>query len=188
MERNLSRRQTDEMPPAYVLAPMHLPNAASAAQGMLDKALAYCAAQMRLSSPEEALESLRRGDRVTRWYCHHSLGGQAAEILGDLDDTVQQVLVFDLESPPEDLISGEPVPTLPVHLVIQVRRKTETLRALIQGLEHALVKEYAGAVGHGKEDRLLEVQVIDADDIEKRRGYSRLLGSLLECPVQVWQR
>jgi hypothetical protein len=190
MEENRFRLETATRPPGLMLTQLRLPSVESAVQGMVDRALVYCAEQQRLNGPEEALESLRRGDRVTRWFCHDSLGAQAAQVLGDLDNTVKQVLIFHLDAPPEDLIFGygEPGPTLPIHLVVEVQNKTEDLQNLVGALEQALLKEYARAAGHCKEDRLLEVQVIDADDIKKRRGYTALLGSLLECPVQVWQR
>jgi hypothetical protein len=188
MDKNRTRLHTMEMPTGSVLAPLHEPTVNSAVRGIVDKALVFCTEQMHLSSPEKALESLRQGDRETRWYCHHSLGRQVAELLGDLDKTVKQVLVFDLEAPPEDLIFRELGPTLPVHLVVEVQLNTEALHELVDALEQAVVEEYASVVGYGKEERLIEIQVIDESDIEKRRGYVGLLGSLLNCPVQIWQR
>jgi hypothetical protein len=188
MQKRQMHVQTDGQPAAFVVPQLRLPSVASAVQGMLNRALVYCAGQMRLNGPQEAVECLRQGDRVARWYCHHNLGAQAAETLGDLDDTVQQVLVFDLEGPLEDLIYHEAGPPLPVHLVVHVEHKTESLNNLAQALGLALDKEYARAVGCGTVGRVLEIQLIDADDIEKRRGYAGVLGSLLDCPIQVWQR
>jgi len=188
MEKGQSCPQMDEDLAAYALPQLRLPDAASAVQGVPDKALAYCAAEMRLSDPEAALELLRRGDRIARWYSHHSLGWQVAQILGDLDSTIQSVLVFDLEAPPEDLGFGEPGPVLPIHLVVQAERKTGALYDLVGTLERALVEEYASRVDPVQRHNLLEVQVIDAHDVEKRQGYAGLLGSLLDCPIQVWQR
>lgn len=188
MEKRQSGPQMDEGLAACALPHLRLPDAASAVQGVPDKALAYCAAEMRLRDPEAALELLRRGDRIARWYSHHSLGGQVAHILGDLDSTVQSVLVFDLEAPPEDLLDRQPGPVLPVHLVVQVECKSDALYDLVSALEQALVEEYTGRVGPVHRHDLLEVQVIDAHDVEKRRGYAGLYGSLLDCPIQVWQR
>lgn len=188
MKGSPSGRRMDGLPATYVLAQLRLPSMTSIAEGMLNRALIDCAEQMRLSSPEEALEFLRQGDAVARWYCHHSVGAQVAEMLGDLDDTVQQVLVFDLNASPEGLLFRDSGPASPVCLVIQVQRKTESLGDLAHGLERALAKEYASMVGRWNEGRLLQVQVIDVDDVEKRHGYVGLLGSLLNCPLRVWQR
>lgn len=188
METNRSRLLADEESEVPVLPRLHLPDAASAAEGMLDKALLFCAEKMHLYGAETALRLLRQGNGTARWYAHHSLAEQVAEILGELDDTVQSVFVYDLDATPEDLIFGEEAPTSPIHMIVRTQRKTQALSALISAMESSLLEEYACRVGPGRLKYLLDVQLIDAVDVQKRRGYASLLSSLHRRPIQVWQR
>jgi hypothetical protein len=188
MEPNRPRLETDEMLAVYALEWLGVTEAASATEGLLDRALTYCAGKMHLDSPETALALLRKGNNMARWYAHHSLAEQVAAILGDLDDTVQSVYVFDFDATPEDLAFGEAAPPSPIHMIVRTRRKTEALYALIRALEGALIEEYASRVGPDRLQYMLDVQVIDDEDVEKRRGYAGLLRSLHNRPIQVWQR
>lgn len=190
MDTNQSRARMveTEMRPAIALAWLGVTDASAATEGMLDRALLYCAEKMHLHDTETALDLLRKGHRMARWYAHHSLAEQVAEILGTLDDTVESVFVFDTDATPEDLVLGEDSPTSPIHMFVKARRKTDALYALIRALERALLDEYAGRVGPDRLEYLLDVQLIDAEDIEKRRGYAGLLRSLHNRPIEVWRR
>lgn len=188
MEEILSGTQADEMQARRAVPRLRLLDPSSATEGMLDKALAYCAEKMHLDSADTALNLLREGNSTARWYGHHSLAEQVAEVLGDLDNTVQSVFVFDLDATPEDVAFAEPTATSPIHMIVRAQRKTEALHALVRALEDALLAEYATRVGPGQLQYLLDVQVIDAKDVEKRRGYAGLLSSLYNMPIQVWQR
>jgi hypothetical protein len=50
------------------------------------------------------------------------------------------------------------------------------------------VRDYAVRIGPRQLKYLLDVQVIDAEDVEKRRGYAALLTSLYNRPIRVWER
>ena len=173
---------------AFILPWLSPPDAAGAAQGLLDRALFYCAEKMHLHSAETALDLLREGNYMARWYAHHSLAEQVAEVLAGMDDTVQSVFVCDIDATPEDLAFGEPAPTSPIHMIVRTQCKTQALYALIGAVQDALVEEYASRVGPGQLEYLLDVQVIDGEDVEKRRGYAGLLRSLHNRPIQVWHR
>lgn len=188
MEREHSCPQTDELRPTLALVWLGVKDASAATEGMLDKALLDCAEQMRLNSAEAALELLREGHPLACWYTHHSLGEQVAEVLGALDNTVKSAFLFDVDTTPEDLTFGEPPPTSPIHMIVRAERKTNALYALIRALEGAILDEYANRVGLGRLEYLLDVQLIDGTDIEKRRGYAGLFRSLHNRPIQVWHR
>lgn len=188
METDRARLLTDEMPAALALAWLGVTETASAAEGLLDRALLYCADKMHLHSTETALDLLREGNNMARWYAHYSLAEQVAEILGDLDGTVKSIFVFDVGATPEDLAFGESAPTAAIHMIVWAQRKTEALYALIAAIEGAVTEEYASRVGPGQLEYLLDVQVIDGEDVEKRRGYAGLLRSLHNRPIQVWHR
>jgi regulator of nucleoside diphosphate kinase len=188
MATNRANPLPDEWPAAHVLPWVLPPEAASVPQGLLDQALVCCAEKMHLRYPEAALALLREGSTVACSFVRHSLAEQVAEILGNRDDTVQSVFIFDVDATPSDAACGELALTSPLHLIVRTRRKTEALRTLVRVLQRALLEEYTSRVGPSQVEYLLNVQVIDPDDVEKRRGYAGLLNSLFNRPIQVWQR
>lgn len=194
METRQAHLQTGQVSSTYLVPEVGMPNQpdrtsmAGATDGMLDRALAYCAEKMHLTGTGSALDLLRRGDRMARWYAHHSLAEQIAECLGQLDDTIEYVYVYDLDATPEDLAFGEPSRTSPIHMIVRAERKTAAVFSLIRALEDALVQEYAERVGPDKLEFLLDVQVIDIDDVKMRRGYGALLSSLHSRTIEVWHR
>lgn len=168
--------------------PLRSLDAASVTRGFLDEALVYCAAKMQLVGPQATLELLRQADKRARFHTHHSLAQQVAQALGDMDKNVSSVFVFDYDATPEDLAFGDSSCVAPIHLIVRAERKTEDLYALVAAMENALVEDYARCVGPGRLKCLLDVQVIDAEDVEKRRGYAAVLSSLHNRPIQVWER
>jgi hypothetical protein len=75
-----------------------------------------------------------------------------------------------------------------VHLIVWTGRKTAALRAFIGVLDRALTQTYADLLGKPQVTSLLDVQVIDDDDVERRAGYGALLGSIHHRPMQIWAR
>ncbi len=141
-----------------------------------------------LPSPQASLERARQGDRDALEYCHYQLAQQVAEALGALDDNVQSVSLYEFEATPEDRAFGENPDSLPIHLLVWVDRKTSALSSLVAALDRALVKDYAEMVGPRRLGHVLDVQVIDADDVESRRGIAALLYSLYNRPLRLWER
>ena len=168
--------------------PLHLPDATSTVQGALVKALDYCAQKLNLSSPQESLERARQGETKTLAYCHYQLALHVAEALGALDDHVRSVSIYEFEATPEDRAFGENSESLPIHLLVWVDRKTSALSALAAALDRALVKDYAEMIGPRRLGHVLDVQVIDDNDVESRRGIAALLHSMYNRPIQLWKR
>jgi hypothetical protein len=188
MNTVLQQDQTGLQDFAAVAPPLHLPDATSTVQGALVKALDYCAHKLNMSSPQESLEKLRGGDRGALEYCHYQLAQHVAESLGALDDNVRSVSIYEFEATPEDRAFGENPESLPIHLLVRVDRKTSALSSLVSALDRALVKDYAEMVGPRRLGHVLDVQVIDEDDVESRRGIAVLLYSLYNRPIQLWER
>ena len=160
-----------------------------AAGDVLARALSYCAGKMDLDGPQTVIERMRQGDGVACGYCLYSVAKQVAKAIGSLDGNVHAVYTFDCDATPEDECLGEVVRGMPlVHLLVWTQRKTAALRALIAALDRALVRAYADVLEEGQPASLLDVQVIDDADVERRSGYGALLGSMYHLPVQVWQR
>lgn len=188
MDTVFQQDRTDVKDFAAVTPPLHLPDATSTVQGALVKALDYCAQKLNLSNPQESLEKAREGDQRALAHCHYQLAQQVGEALGALDDNVRSVSLYEFEATPEDRAFGENPESLPIHLLVRVDRKTSALSALVAALDRALVKDYAEMVGPRRLRHVLDVQVIDDDDIESRRGIAALLYSLHNRPIQLWQR
>lgn len=188
MNTVLQQDRTEVKDFAAVTPPLHLPDATSTVQDALVKALDYCTHRLNLSSPQESLERARQGDRRALAYCHYQLAQQVAEALGALDDNVRSVSLYEFEATPEDRAFGENPESLPIHLLVRVDRKTSALSALVAALDRALVKDYAQMVGPRRLGHVLDVQVIDDDDVESRRGIAALLYSLYNRPIQLWER
>ena len=58
----------------------------------------------------------------------------------------------------------------------------------MEALDRALVKRYADMIGPSQLAHLLDIQVVDDEDVEKRIGYGAMLSSLHNQPIQIWER
>ena len=164
------------------------PDVALTARVILSQAMEYCAQKMRLGSWQTVLNRLMKGDSQVCEYCHYSVAKQVAETLGALDENIGAIYVHDYDATPEDLCFGEAGQALPIHLIIWTQRKTAALNAMVETWDRALAESYAEITGGHKPAHLLDVQVVDSADVEKRIGYGSLLSSLHQRPLQIWRR
>jgi hypothetical protein len=188
MNETLLQTQVEVHGAAVAAPPLHLPDSTSSMQDALIKALDYSAHKLSLPGPEAALQEVRQGDRRALEYCHYRLAQQVGEALGALDNNVQSVSLYNLEATPEDRAFGENPEALPIHLLVLVDRKTSALSSLVAALDRALVKDYAEMIGPRRLGHVVDVQVIDSDDAESRRGIAALLYSLHNRPIKLWER
>ena len=158
------------------------------AQVVLTQAMEYCAQKMRLDSSQAVIDRLRASNGRACEYCHYSVAKQVAESLGALDDNIKATYIYDYDATPEDLCFGEAGRALPIHLVIWAERKTAALKVLAETWDRALAQGYAEMIGGRQPAHLLDVQMVDDADVEKRLGHGALLFSLHHRPVQVWRR
>lgn len=161
---------------------------ATTAGVVLTQAMEYCAQKMRLDSSQPVVDRLRAGDGQACEYCHYSVAKQVAESLGALDENIKAAYIYDYDATPEDSCFGEVGRALPIHLVVWAERKTAALNAVVETWDRALAQRYGEIVGGHQPAHLLDVQVVDSADVEKRIGYGALLSSLHHRPIQVWKR
>jgi hypothetical protein len=180
-------KQTDVVD-VDVTPSFRLPDASSAIEGALARALDFCARKMGLPTAEIALEHLRQGDVAAREYCHYSLAGQVAEAAGALDENVKSVAMYGYDATPEDLTLGEGTQAPMIHLIVWARRRTGALHSLISALDSTLAQEYASIVGPRRLAHLLDAQVITDEDVERRVGVAALLSSIYNPALPIWQR
>jgi hypothetical protein len=166
-----------------------LPNTDSVASQIVTAALSSCAQKMGLDSPERVIERLQQGNGVACAYCLYSLATQVAASLGDQDDNVRAVYLFEYDATPQDLCFADAAsPAQLVRLIVHVSRKTAALTALLATMDHALVQAWARALGRPPQQSLLDAHVIDQEEVMARTGYGVLLNSVHNRPIQIWVR
>lgn len=168
--------------------PLHLPDAGSAVEDAMARALEYAASKTGAAGRVAVLEALRRRDATMIQYTTYGLSCQLAETLGALDETVNAVYLFDAGAAGEDEVFGEPALDLSLHLIVWVERKTKALTALVNGLDRALVQAISSLQVMPARSHLLDAQVVDTTEVQQRIGYGALLSSLHQRPLQIWQR
>ena len=164
-----------------------LPDAASAGEDALEKALAYAAAKLNLASVQLVVDRLRLGDSIAVQYTSYGLATQIGQTLGTLDETVQAVYLFEDFATPEDLAFAQPT-RLTVNLIAHVARKTKAFESLAQALARALSVRYGELVAAGNPIHLLSIHAVDPAEISDRSGYGALVTSIHHQPIKVWQR
>jgi hypothetical protein len=160
----------------------------SLAEAILTQALEFCATKLNLESYETAVERLQQGDNITFSYWRYGLAKKGAEYLGEWDEGIKAVYIFDFEATPEDICFAEVTPDIIIHLIVWAQRKTAALNSLIGALDRALVRIHVELLHMPQLKHLLDVQVVDDRDVENRLGFGALFSSLHHRPLPVWKR
>jgi hypothetical protein len=181
--------------PAAVLSDVEQPaisapvaDAASAAEAALADALDFTAARLALVNRQAVIEQLEARDAQTFQYMNYGLARQVAQTLGMMDQTVRTVYLFDEDAMPEAFILGRRPLALSLHLIAWVERKTQALGALIQALDRSLVAACQIILDSDDLEHVLDVQLVDDGEVQKRIGYAALITSLHNLPMRIWQR
>lgn len=164
-----------------------LPDAASAGEDALEKALVFATAKLSLPSTQSVVDRLRLGDSIAVQYVSYGLAIQIGQTLGTLDETVQTVYLFEDFATPEDLAFAQPT-RLTVNLIAHVERKTKAFESLAQALARSLAVRYGELIASDNPIHLLSIHAVDSVEIGKRSGYGALVTSLHHQPMKVWQR
>jgi hypothetical protein len=191
MDKASAVKQADVVNVETKTPPLRLPDAASTAEVVLNQAMQYCAQKMGLKESDGSqivIDLLKQGDSVACGYCHYSVARHVAQSLGALDESVQAVYVCDYDATPEDLCFAREAQASPIHMIVWAKRKTGALNSLAKALDRALAQNFAKLVGTSQAAHILDVQVIDDVDVQKRVGYAAFLSSLHHRPIKVWER
>jgi hypothetical protein len=167
---------------------LEMQDVASTSKVILDGAMEYCAQKMSLNGRQSVMDGLRAGDGRMCGYCHYSVAKQVAQFIGALDENVKAAYMYDYEATPQDLCPDRGGQALPIHLLIWADRKTAALKLMAETWDRALAQSYAEVLGGQPSAHVLDVQVVDNGDVQKRMGYGALLSSLHYPPVQLWSR
>ena len=168
--------------------PLQLPDMTHAAETMLNQALDYCAQKIGIGDYEAIIKHLQSGDSVTSGFFQYSVANQLAEYLGVLDNEIRAVYLYDYDATPEDMAFGQLRQISLIHLIVWTGRKTNALYALIAAVSRALSDKYASLIGTDERKHMLDIQIVDDNDVEQRRGYGGLLNSTQYQPIRLWRR
>jgi hypothetical protein len=163
-------------------------DAASAAEAALADALDFTASRLGLVNRQAVLEQLQARDAQTFQYMNYGLARQVAQTLGMMDETVRTVYLFDEDAMPEAFILDRRPLALSLHLIAWVERKTQALAALVQALDRSLVAACQAVLDSDALEHMLDVQMVDDGEVQKRIGYAALITSLHNLPMRIWQR
>lgn len=163
-------------------------DAASAAGAALADALDFTAARLGLVNRQAVIRQLQIRDAQAFQYMNYGLARQVAQTLGMMDETVRTVYLFDEEAMPEEFILGRRSLVLSLHLIAWVERKTQALAALIQALDRSLVAACQTVLDNNALEHVLDVQLVDDGEVQKRVGYAALMTSMYNLPMRIWER
>lgn len=158
------------------------------AQTALTEALEFCAQKMGLQDPKAVADYLRRGDGHACDYFQYGLAKTVAERLGELDEGIKAVYLYDDEATPEDACLGAARKIPLTHLIVWAGQRSAALNSLLAGLDRALAQALGDLLGQSQFSHALDCQVIDDVDVENRAGLGALLSSLHHRPIEVWKR
>lgn len=160
----------------------------SMAEAIVSEALEFCAGKLNINGSEAVAYRLRQGDGTTYKYWQYGLAKKVAQRLGEWDEGIQAVYLYDDDATPEDVVFAEGTPDILIHLIVKVERKTAALNSLTEALDRALAHIHGELLGGSELGYLLDVQVVDDYEVEYRLGYGALFASLHHRPLPVWQR
>jgi hypothetical protein len=160
----------------------------SVAEAVLDRAVEFCAQKLNHITPEAVIDLLRQGDHSTYRYWLYGVAKYVSEHLGAWDESITAIYIYEYDATPEDLSLAEAAPDPLIHLIIWAQRKTAALNSLIEGLDRALIQAHSELLGTHQLKYLLDVQVVDDQEMNNRRGYGALFSSLHHRPLPLWKR
>ncbi|MBC7225948.1 MAG: hypothetical protein H5T61_01765 [Thermoflexales bacterium] len=161
---------------------------AKVAEAALTWALEFCAQKMALGNSDAVVDCLRRGDSHVYGYFQYGLAKKVAECLGELDEGIKAVYLYEEEATPEDAALGTAKRLPLTHLIIRTHQKTAALNSLLTGLDRALAEMLGRLLGYPQFSHALDCQVVEDIEVESRTGFGALLSSLHHRPLEVWKR
>jgi hypothetical protein len=174
----------------FTVSPALMSDASSLAQGILTRAMEYCAQKMGLEGPptEAVRQVLPQREGPAIGYLRYSIAVCTAEQLGKLDEDARAAYLYEYEATPEDVVFAEADLLSPIHLIVRVARKSSALCSLVAALERTMAQVYAETIGPHTLQQLLDVQIVDDNEVEKQAGYAGLLRSVYHQPMLIWKR
>ena len=153
---------------------------------LIDEALHFATSKVSRLKSEDPREVL--ADPCAQGYCKYGLAKGVGEFLGQMDATVKEVHMVEMEfgCNAEQVLEGiEPLHSC-LTLVVRVDRKTAALSSLISSLDQALVDKLRDLPGFESTSSFLDAHIVDEQEVLERRGFGALLTSLYAHRLKVW--
>ncbi|MBI3737816.1 MAG: PEP/pyruvate-binding domain-containing protein [Chloroflexi bacterium] len=163
------------------------------ADEMVEKAVAYCAEKKFNSDTQQTVLALRQGRCDVCGVLSNCLVTQVCEYLGQMDRMVKAVYRFE----PENTHLYREGGTKPlvasktgINLVAWVDRKSAALTALGNTLENVLAESRRkfGCQNAAPSCYVMDVELVDDEDVQERRGYGIVINNMYLRATQVWSR
>jgi len=161
-------------------------------KNMMEDAIEFCARKTSLEGKAQVLEALRRGDCSVCEYLRYGLAKGVAGYLGSVDDTIKVIYIYEPEyaTSVDESIPGRPSLSPGINLIAWVSRKSAALSSVVASVSSALAEE-CRRLACPKANALcymLDVEVADDDEVQRRTGYGLLIKSLYVHPMEIWCR
>ncbi len=150
----------------------------------VQKALEFAARKTGCSRRSAVVSNLTTRDEWALGYLAYGLARNVASSLAELDDNVREAYVLGLEG------DGCGSTSFPVVLVLSVTRQTAALESIVAGVLKALPRALAERAALSSELSVgfVDIQVIETEDIGKKRGLGAAIRSLWAPALKVWSR
>lgn len=159
----------------------------SVASDMFEVSLDYCREKMRVRGRgQEMLCLLKGNDANVLEYFRYSMAMQVGSYLGKSSDTVQEVYIC----PDFDYLDEDPILTLPLVLIVHVKKKTAALEAVAEALQSNLLEEYRNLFSPvtDKLNVYLQIFFVDESEMQERKGMASCIGSFFKPALRAWSR
>ncbi len=186
MDKTKSVTKTDVV--EFSVSPVSVTDAANIADAAVNAALKFAVDKTQLEDTSAVVDRLKWGNSVTYGYFHYGLAKHMAQRVGELDQDVKAVYVWDEDMASEDKPFDGIAEPGPIHLIVWVQRRTNALESLLEALDRALTESYAKLMGARELQHVLDAQIIDDEAVEQRTGYGAMLSSVHYRPIEAWKR
>lgn len=165
----------------------------SITDNMVEQAIVECAEQHFASDVQRVRQALLYGKCEHCKYISESLVVQISRYLGQVDQRVKAVYVYEPVSTLQALEAsgGEARKTqFGINLVAWVERKSAALSALVKNLEIALSDSLSkiGCINAEPGCYTLNVEIVDDEDVAEHRGYALLVENSYLRAQETWDR
>ena len=153
----------------------------------IEEALRYCEDKAGYIGRDRVAAALRSEIPEIHDYFRYALASQVARYLARLDSSVVAVYIYCYGDAEEEGEERHCSITMPINIILHVRRKTAALSSMVDYLDEQLLGYYKRLVSpYGeKMGSLLDVQMVDDEDIARGVGFGVVLRSSYSKPLRL---
>lgn len=152
------------------------------ASQLIEASIEFCCDKEK-STRDEFVQLMQRGYKTVHSNFRYALAKKLCQLFEN-ERNLRAVYVHGSTIKDNARISSD------IDLVLHVERKEKKLFALIERLNSELLNHYKKLIGEEavKITRLLDVQLVDDKEVQKRTGYGVIINSLFNRPLKIWNQ